>query len=139
MVNDSYQNRFLGRWKLEKTENFDEVMKELGVNIIKRTAGNTVKPTHIFEDKGNGCYCFKTESTFTKTACDFKLGEEFDEHTSDGRDLKSVITIEGDVMKQVQNGHGRTTYVERIVDGNLLKTVSVIDYYLYRTYIKVNN
>lgn len=115
--------RFLGAWKLEKSDNFDEVMKELGVNVLKRTAGNTVKPIHIFEDLGDGKYCFKTESTFTKTSCNFKLGEEFDEHTSDGRDLKSVITIDGDVMRQVQKGEGRTTYVDRVVDGNLLKTV----------------
>nr|CDS27704.1 fatty acid binding protein a [Hymenolepis microstoma] len=132
--------RFLGGWKLEKTENFDEVMKELGVNILKRTAGNTVKPVHIFEDLGNGMYRFKTESTFTKTSCDFKLGEEFDEHTSDGRDLKSVITIDGEVMKQVQKGEGKTTYVERVVEGNLLKTtVKVNDVVSTRIYTKTKN
>lgn len=115
---------FIGSWKLQSTEGFDEIMRRLGVNVFNRAAGNTVKPFHIFEDLGDGNYAYKTESTFTKTYCKFRLGEEFDEHTSDGRDLKSIITVEAGVMKQVQVGGGKTTYVERIVNGDVITTAS---------------
>lgn len=115
---------FIGSWKLESSDNFDAIMKELGINAVKRAAGNTVKPTHIFEDLDDGKYCYKTQSSFKNTQCIFKLGEEFDEETSDGRHLKSTITIDSGVMKQVQTGEGHTTYVDRSIEGDLMKTVS---------------
>ncbi|KAM7538736.1 hypothetical protein Aperf_G00000057287 [Anoplocephala perfoliata] len=67
---------------------------------------------------------YKTESTFTEISYKLRRGEEFDEHVSDGRDLKSTITVEGVVMKQIQAGGGKTTYVERIVDGDTIETAS---------------
>lgn len=116
---------FIGSWKLEKSENFEDVMKALGICAIKRAAGNTAKPTHIFEKDPDGCYIFKTQSTFKNTECRFKLDEEFEEETSDGRKVKSVITLDGNVLKQTQTGGGKTTFIDRTVSGDVLDTVSI--------------
>lgn len=37
----------------------------------------------------------KTSSTFKNTEIKFKLGEEFDEETADGRQAKSTMTADG--------------------------------------------
>ncbi|XP_054735521.1 probable fatty acid-binding protein [Anastrepha obliqua] len=57
------------KYKLEKSENFDEYMKELG---------NSVSPTVELKKDGDN-YSFTTTSTFKTTTVNFKLGEEFDE------------------------------------------------------------
>lgn len=116
---------FIGSWELESSNNFDEIMKAVGMNLIRRTVASKTKSVNIFEDLGNGKYRFKSESTFAKTSCDFKLGEEFDEETADGRAVKSIITIDEGVMKHIQEDNNDiTTYIDRVVEGDTLKTVS---------------
>jgi len=55
--------------------------------MLKRGAAATAKPTiEISESKG--VYTLKTLSFFKNTEIKFKLGEEFDEETADGRRAK---------------------------------------------------
>lgn len=65
-------------WILESSENFDELMKELGVNFILRKAGNMVTPTVIISNEGDK-WSIKIRSTFKNTDDDFVIGEEFDD------------------------------------------------------------
>nr|CDS27708.1 fatty acid binding protein FABP2 [Hymenolepis microstoma] len=128
---------FLGKWKMEKSEGFEEVMKCLGVGYLTRKLGNTVKPNLIVEDLGDGRYRMKSESTVKTTEATFRLGEEFTETTPDGREVKSTVTIEDGVMKHVQRGDGKVTYIERVVEGNTMKTtVKVDDVVCVRNYSK---
>jgi len=84
-----------GTFKLTKSENFDEYMKALGVNMILRKMASTATPvTEITRDGDD--WNIKTTTTFKTTDIKFKLGEEFDEVTADGRNCKSTITKEGD-------------------------------------------
>ena len=97
MASNSVQN-ICGTWILEKSENFDEFMKELGsqffilkffyntqlnsyflgVNFILRKAGNMVVPTLIIACEGDR-WTFKMRSSFKNTDDEFKIGEEFDD------------------------------------------------------------
>lgn len=52
--------------------------------------------------KNDGWYEFHTESTFKTTVLRFKLGQPFDEETLDGRNVKTVMTLDGNVLTQVQ-------------------------------------
>ncbi|KAJ8796971.1 hypothetical protein J1605_001781 [Eschrichtius robustus] len=72
---------FLGTWKLVSSENFDEYMKQLG-NTITRF-GNW----QCILDKVN----IKAESSFKNTEISFKLGEEFDEATSNNQKVKEYV------------------------------------------------
>ena len=47
----------------------------------------TLKPDLVFSADGEG-WKMRTESTFKTTEICFKLGEEFDEETADGRKMK---------------------------------------------------
>ncbi|VDD84496.1 unnamed protein product [Mesocestoides corti] len=54
-----------------------------------------------------------------------------------GRTVKSTITIKGGTLKQVQVGE-KTTYIDRVVEGNQLKTVvQVGDVVSTRIYVKI--
>ncbi|KAK3084179.1 hypothetical protein FSP39_009629 [Pinctada imbricata] len=67
--------------------------------------GNLAKPTTeitVSED-GQG-WNIKTITTFKTTEIDFKLGQEFDEVTADGRNVKSTVTLNGNTMTHVQKG-----------------------------------
>nr|CDS27711.1 fatty acid binding protein FABP2 [Hymenolepis microstoma] len=128
---------FLGTWKIEKSEGFDEIMERLGVNLIKRKAGNKMKPNWIVNDLGDGRYQMKSESIIKTTEFTFRIGEEFQETTPDGREVKSLITFDGPVMKQVQVGNGKTTHIERSISGDkLITTVKVDELVCKREYSK---
>ncbi|VDN14625.1 unnamed protein product [Dibothriocephalus latus] len=117
---------FLGSWKLDHSDGFDEIMGRLGVNFVTRKAGNTMKPTMTITKEGDH-YKMVSSSTFKTTGFEFKLGEPFTETTPDGRKVTSTITMVGDMMKQIQVGD-KTTEIERRVDGDYIRTVSETDH-----------
>merc|ERR1711915_493176 len=90
-----------GKFTLETSENFDEFMKALGVGLVMRKLGATTKPTvELIEN--NGEWTLKTTTTMKSSEIKFKIGEEFDETTYDGRECKTTFTIEGNKLIQVQ-------------------------------------
>lgn len=58
-----------------------------------RKMGNLVKPTLVITLDGDKMV-LKNTSTFKNTEISFKLGEEFDETTADGRSVK----VKGQVL-----------------------------------------
>ncbi|XP_052574109.1 fatty acid-binding protein 9 isoform X2 [Peromyscus californicus insignis] len=78
---------FLGTWKLVSSENFEDYMKELGVDFAARNAAGLVKPSVSISLNGEKVN-IQTESSFKNTEISFKLGEEFDETTADSRKVK---------------------------------------------------
>lgn len=82
--------------------------------------GNTVSPTVKLE-KSDDMYTLTTTSTFKTTTIKFKLGEEFDEDTLDGRKVKSVIKMEGDnKLIQEQKGDKPTTITREFTDNEMV-------------------
>ncbi|XP_014096051.1 probable fatty acid-binding protein [Bactrocera oleae] len=112
------------KYKLEKSENFDEYMKELGVGMVMRKMGNSVSPTVELKKDGE-TYTFTTTSTFKTSSINFKLGKEFDEETLDGRKVKSVITLEGNKLVQEQKGDKPSTIVREFTDSELVTTLTI--------------
>ncbi|KAK3085761.1 hypothetical protein FSP39_008301 [Pinctada imbricata] len=94
----------LGHWKIEKSdENWDNYMKAMGVNFVLRKVGNTITSyEEIIQDGDN--WELKITSTFKNAHLKFKLGEEFDETTMDGRQCKSTFVIEDGDLVHYQKG-----------------------------------
>lgn len=82
----------------------------LGVGLVLRKMGNSVSPTVYLEKNGDE-FSFHTVSTFKSTVIKFKLGQEFEEETLDGRKVKSVCTLDGSTLKQTQNTEKTSTLV----------------------------
>lgn len=92
-----------GTYKLDFSENFDEFMKAMGVGMVMRKMANAATPV-VTVSKEDETYTIKQSTTFKTTEIKFKLGEEFDETTGDGRLVKSTITLEGSTLKHKQVG-----------------------------------
>lgn len=73
-----------------------------GVSLLTRKAGNLATPVVELTKADDGKFSLSSNSTFKNTAFSFKLGEEFDEETPDGRKVKSVVVQEGNKLVHTQ-------------------------------------
>lgn len=80
-------SKLLGEWRLTSSENFEELMKEMGVGWFMRKMGMAVKPNVKFE-LSNDEWTLTTISTFKTTVIKFKIDTKVNEVTADGRDVK---------------------------------------------------
>ncbi|XP_013207209.1 fatty acid-binding protein 9 [Microtus ochrogaster] len=127
---------FLGTWKLVSSENFEDYMRELGVDFAARNVAGLVKPTVNISLNGEKIN-IQTESSLQNTEISFKLGEQFDETTADSRQVKSIVTLEGGSMIQVQKWLGKETTIKRkIVEGKMVVECTMNNVVCTRTYEK---
>ncbi|XP_012867901.1 PREDICTED: fatty acid-binding protein 9 [Dipodomys ordii] len=127
---------FLGTWNLVSSENFEEYMKELGVNFAARNVAGLVKPSVSISVNGE-TVTMRTESSLTNTEISFKLGEAFDETTADNRKVKSIIILDNGTMIHVQKWLGKETTIKRkIVDGKMVVECTMNDIVSTRIYEK---
>ncbi|KAK2169153.1 hypothetical protein LSH36_12g21090 [Paralvinella palmiformis] len=135
-------SKFVGQWKLEGSENFDEYMKALGVGEViscqpalstlytvapaygvgfaTRKLGNLAKPSQMIKIDGD-TWTIETHSTFKNTIITFELGKEFEENTADGRKVKTTCTLEGDnKLIQSQKGEVDSTLTRELTDDNTI-------------------
>lgn len=99
-----------------------------GVGMVTRKMGSSVNPV-VELTESDGTYTLKTTSPFKNTEIKFKLGEEFDEETADGRKVKSVCTLEGNKLVQVQKGDKETT-IDREYSATEMKAVRFSFFFL---------
>lgn len=121
------------KYKLASSENFDEVMKALGVGWMTRKVGATVSPVIELTEQ-DGMYTLTSNSTFKNTEIKFKMGEEFEEETPDGRKVKSVISQEGTKLIHVQKGEKETTIIREFSPEEVKMVVTVEDIVSTRIY-----
>ncbi|XP_070209785.1 fatty acid-binding protein, adipocyte-like [Littorina saxatilis] len=146
-------DQFLGHWKLASSENWDEYMKAAGVGLATRKEANQLTNNKEWKRGGGATqpdvlvtrkvanqltsyedwkregdqWTLHISSTFKSKIVTFKMGEEFDEDTMDGRKVKSLVTLEGDKMvhkqKPTKEGELDSTVTREILDdGRLLVT-----------------
>lgn len=76
-----------------------------------------------------------TESTFKSSEITFELGKEFDEETLDGRQVKSVMTLENDnKLIHKQGGEPASEIIREFTDKQMVATMKVADVVCTRTY-----
>jgi fatty acid-binding protein 3 len=117
---------FTGKYKLKSSENFDEYMKAIGVGLVMRKMAGAATPVQDIKVNGDE-YEIKTTTTFKTTEVKFKLGEEFEEVRGDGSKCKSVASLDGNKLMQVQKDGNKETQITREFSGNELKMVMKVD------------
>jgi len=105
---------------MESSENFDEYMKTVGVNFMTRKVAATLKTNYVISAEANDVYNLRLESTFKNADMKFKLNEEFDETTSDGRKCKTLITLDGNKLIQDQRGDQPSVITREITANDTL-------------------
>nr|XP_060473399.1 cellular retinoic acid-binding protein 1 [Panthera onca] len=77
---------FAGTWKMRSSENFDELLKALGVNaMLRKVAVAAASKPHVEIRQDGDQFYIKTSTTVRTTEINFKVGEGFEEETVDGR------------------------------------------------------
>lgn len=105
-----------------------------GVGFMLRKIGARVTPTIELKKNTDDTYTLSTSSTFKNTDITFKLGQEFDEETLDGRNVKSVITLDGNTLVQKQGGEKPSTITRVFTDKDMTATMTVGDVVCTRHY-----
>ncbi|VDO12653.1 unnamed protein product [Rodentolepis nana] len=114
---------FVGKWQLEKSQGFAELLKHLGVKQeLLEIADSTINTIEILE-LPQGQYKFHCENKVQNSDDVFYLGKEFQEKTPDGRTPTSTITVDNGVMKHEQVGGGQTVLILRTIEKGQMKTV----------------
>merc|ERR1712142_295222 len=100
---------YVGTYNQTNNENYEEVLKALDVSFLLRKAATASTPvmTVTFE---NDTYTFKTATMMKSMELKFKLDEEFEETTADGREVKAIVKKEGQKSTKVT----RTFFDDRV-------------------------
>ncbi|XP_037043497.1 fatty acid-binding protein, muscle-like [Bradysia coprophila] len=121
------------KYKLDSSENFDEYMKELGVGLVLRKVGLSVHPTCYLEQRGDVFHYFN-ESTFKNFELTFKLGEEKEQETADGRKVLTTFTLDGNTLTQVEKCQKNSVIVRVFSETEMVATSTYGDVTATRTY-----
>ncbi|NWX93103.1 RABP2 protein, partial [Nothoprocta ornata] len=134
---------FSGTWKMRSSENFEELLKALGVNVMLRkiAVAAASKPAVEIKQDGESFY-IKTSTTVRTTEITFRIGEEFEEQTVDGRPCKSLAKWESEnkmvCEQRLLRGDGPKTGWSREMtnDGELILTMTADDVVCTRVYVR---
>uniref|UniRef100_A0A914EF49 Cytosolic fatty-acid binding proteins domain-containing protein n=1 Tax=Acrobeloides nanus TaxID=290746 RepID=A0A914EF49_9BILA len=114
--------KFVGKWQLSESENFDAYLKAANVGFLARTAAKTIKSSLEFIVDGNHWKMIST-STFKTTTLEFDIGQEFEHETIDGRKMKSTFSIDNNKLVQLEKhtkSDDKDSRLERYVDDDKL-------------------
>jgi len=92
---------FKGEYTRTSAEKYEEFLSALNVGFLLRKAATISTPVKTISED-DGTWSIKTATTLKSMDLKFKLGEEFDETTADGRDVKGVVTFEDGKIVSVQ-------------------------------------
>lgn len=134
---------FSGTWKMKTSENFEELLKALGVNVLLRkiAVAAASKPSVEISQQGE-TLSIQTSTSARTTRISFTVGQPFAEATVDGRSCTSYPRWETDckiTCEQVlQRGDGpKTTWTRELTnDGELVLTMSAGDVVCTRVYVR---
>merc|ERR1711970_1318437 len=85
---------FKGKFERTSAEKYEEFLKALDVNFLLRKAATVSTPVMEVSEEG-GVWTIKTSTTLKSMELKFKVGEEFDETTADGREVTAKVTHDG--------------------------------------------
>merc|ERR1712121_357040 len=92
---------FKGKYERTSADQYEEFLKALEVNFLLRKAATWSTP-HMEITETDGNWSIKTSTTLKTMELKFKIGEEFDETTPDGREVSSLVTFEDGKIVTVQ-------------------------------------
>lgn len=134
---------FSGTWKMKTSENFEELLKALGVNVLLRkiAVAAASKPSVEISQQGE-TLSIQTSTSVRTTRISFTVGQPFAEATVDGRSCTSYPRWETDcriTCEQVlQRGEGpKTAWTRELTnDGELVLRMSAGDVVCTRVYVR---
>ncbi|XP_054620355.1 cellular retinoic acid-binding protein 2b [Dunckerocampus dactyliophorus] len=132
---------FSGKWKMKSSENFEELLKALGVNVFVRKIAVAAASSPAVEITQQGAsLSIKTSTSIRTTHVSFTVGHSFNETTVDGCPCTSFPTWESErkisCVQTLQKGEGpKTAWTRELTnDGELILTMTAGDVICTRVY-----
>merc|ERR1712098_346171 len=121
---------FKGKYERVSADKYEDLLKELDVNFLLRKAATASTPVVEISEEG-GVWNIKQSTTLKTIELKFKLDEEFDESTPDGREVVSKVSLEGGkivcTQKAKKEGVKSTKSIRELVGDELVYTIIVED------------
>ncbi|KAM9293948.1 cellular retinoic acid-binding protein 2 [Gastrophryne carolinensis] len=135
---------FAGNWKMKSSENFEDLLKVLGVNVMLRkiAVAAASKPAVEIKQEDENTFYIKTSTSVRTTEIIFTVGKEFEEQTVDGRPCKSLPKWESEnkivCEQRLLKGDGPKTSWSRELtnDGELILIMKADDVVCTRVYVR---
>ncbi|TRY65106.1 hypothetical protein DNTS_009663 [Danionella cerebrum] len=132
---------FSGSWKIISSENFEDLLKALGVNVFLRkiAVAAASRPAVEITQKGEAL-SIQTSTSVRTTHVSFTVGESFNESTVDGRPCTSFPKWETESKisceQTLQKGEGpETSWTRELTnDGQMILTMRAGDVVCTRVY-----
>ena len=120
---------FKGTYERTYADMYDEFLKALDVNFLPWKAASASTPELNVSEEA-GVWIIKTSTTLKSIELKFKLGEEFEKTTPDGREVKAIVTMEDNKFVSIQTAKKddqKSTKVIREFNGNeVVQTMTFI-------------
>merc|ERR1712203_848479 len=117
-----------GKFERTSADNYDELLKALDVNFLLRKAATASTPVMEVTEEG-GEWTIKTSTVLKSMELKFKVGEKFEEATPDGRQVDSIVTVEGNKFICVQTakkeGEKSTKSIREFTEAGCTYTIEV--------------
>ncbi|XP_046325711.2 fatty acid-binding protein, adipocyte-like isoform X2 [Haliotis rufescens] len=94
MALEEIKTMFAGKWKLDRSENFDEFLKEMGVNVLLRKMAESSRPEQVIEVK-DGQIRISTKTGLSNQDDVFDLGKECEIETNTVKHKVKVVYSDG--------------------------------------------
>ena len=124
----SGMDAFKGKYERTSEDKYEDFLEALGVNFFLRKAATVSTPQmEITQDQDT--WNIKTSTTLKTMELKFKLNEEFDETTPDGREVRTLVTFEDGkivtVQKAKKEGEKSTRSTRELNGSELIYTLTI--------------
>ncbi|VDK79997.1 unnamed protein product [Dibothriocephalus latus] len=126
---------FIGSWELKDSEDLTPIIQKMGVTIPKDRLQTMSRSILAFARDGDFYEVNVTVGGRIKTAR-FRLNEEFEHDTIDGRHIKMMVKLEGNTLTIQQNGERNMCYEMCAKDANLTMAIKADEISCIRHYVK---
>ena len=118
-----------GTYQRVSEENCEGILKELNIGYFLRKAANVSTPQMEITEE-NGDWNIKTSTILKTLELKFRVGEEFDDTTPDGRQVSCLVTIEGNKIICVQTAKNKrdasTKSIREFIDDECTVTTEIL-------------
>lgn len=123
--------KFIGKWQVISTENMANMLQAFDMPEEKKKTYSEMKFQMEYQQEGDSVWvynvCLPNGSIFKTIR--FKIGEDFDSTTFDGRAIVSHVEFDGNKLVETHNDVNdaslSSTVVREIVDDQLIVSATV--------------
>ena len=119
---------FKGKYERTSADKYEELLKALDVNFLLRKAATVSTPVMEVSEAG-GVWTIKTSTSLKSMELKFKIGEEFDETTPDGREVTAKVTVDGNKLvsdqKAKKAGQKSTMTIREFKGDEVVQTMTL--------------